>query len=161
VDTYQYYAAQAGSRIPRYAARVPPQLFTHLAAWSDSHVWVMPRQERRDERRERAVLAFLKYLYDHNVAWAKTGHVPSRQSVLAGQAFASMPGRGDYRGLAWIARGLPPIEAGRAVQDVLTQHVNAVWLAGQAPEMALRQAQDEVERLLARTRSRRSGASAH
>jgi multiple sugar transport system substrate-binding protein len=152
VDSYYAQAGTPSVALRQYAPRVPPQIFGRPAAWIDSHVWVLPRQEATDDRRYGAAVTFLRYLFDHSLAWAQTGHLPARRSIVESAEFAGLPGRQDYLALAWTGRGLPTVERSRAIQDTLAQQVNATWLASEPPDEALRRAQEDVQRILALTR---------
>lgn len=150
VDSYYAHTAKPHSALRRYAPHTAPQLFAVPAAWTDSHVWVLPRQESQDRRKYEAAVTFLAYLFDHSSAWARTGHLPARQSVLESDGIRRLPGREGYVDLAGIARAFPAVERHRAIQDVLAQQINATWLASQPPAEALGQAQQDVERILQR-----------
>jgi multiple sugar transport system substrate-binding protein len=149
VDSYYTQTARPQTGLRRYAPRTVPRLFRTAAAWTDSHVWVLPRQEQHDLRRHEAAVRFLAYLFQHSKAWAKTGHLPARRSVTESADVMRLPGRDGYLSMASIARALPKVERHRAVQDALAQQVNATWLAALPPAVALRRAQDDVQRILA------------
>ena len=148
VDSYYAQTARPQTALRRYAPRTVPRLFYAEAAWTDSHVWVLPRHERPDARREQAAVRFLAYLFEHSDAWAKTGHLPTRRSVLQSAEFARLAGREGYLSTASVARALPKVERHRAVQDALAQQVNATWLLSLPPGEALRRAQEDVQRIL-------------
>jgi multiple sugar transport system substrate-binding protein len=128
-----------------------PALFAEPATWANSHVWAIPRQKQADPVRYRAAVEFVKYLYDHEDAWALgTGHLAARTSVLDSPEFKNAPQRANYAETARsIARLAPRIRNWQAVEDTLTQKIEATWLAGAAPDKALKDAQSDVERLLA------------
>jgi multiple sugar transport system substrate-binding protein len=148
VDAYSDAARKPASALKRYYAMAPPQLFAAPAAWSDSHVWVIPRSEKRSAEQNEAAVLFLAFLFRHNAAWARTGHLPVRKSVLESRAFLSLPERADFADTARIARGFQPIERERALQDVLVQEINATWLRPRTPEESLEAAQKALTRAL-------------
>jgi multiple sugar transport system substrate-binding protein len=128
-----------------------PTLFAEPATWANSHTWAIPRQKQADPVRYRASVEFIKYLYDHEDAWALgTGHLAARTSVLDSPAYTEAPQRANYADTAKsIARLAPRIRNWQAVEDTLTAKIGATWLAGTPADKALKEAQADVERLLA------------
>jgi multiple sugar transport system substrate-binding protein len=151
VDSYYAQTTRPQTGLRRYAPRTLPGLFHTAAVWTDSHVWVLPRHEKLDARRQQAAVRFLAYLFAHSEAWANTGHLPARRSVLESADFAGLAGREGYLSTALVARAPPKVERHRAVQDALAQQINAVWLASVRPDDALRRAQEDVQRILTST----------
>ncbi|MFL5812950.1 MAG: extracellular solute-binding protein [Bdellovibrionia bacterium] len=155
VDAYFKKSRKSESELKRYRAFTPPSLFRRgasEAAWTDSHVWVLPRGSAiaDNPKKREAALEFLAFLYKNNLEWARTGHLPVRKSVLQGSAFLSLPERSHYASLAKIARRLPPAPNQRALQDELVQQVNSTWLSGQTPQDALARAQKRTQEILDR-----------
>ncbi|RZI96534.1 MAG: extracellular solute-binding protein, partial [Rubrivivax sp.] len=76
-------AAQAGNPLSRaYEALPEPTLYAKAATWADSHVWVMLRNPRQTAAEREAAHAFLRFLNDESLAWARTGQLPARQSAV-------------------------------------------------------------------------------
>lgn len=153
VDTY---AAQAGkSALKNYVVRDMPGLYGKQVVWSDSHIWVVPRQSRPDAAKQKAVLTFLKFLYDHNFHWARTGHLPVRTSVLQSAELRALPHRSEYTRTATIASALPPIQYQRALMDLLVNELNSTWLVNKEQDKALADAQRAAASILRRARHRK------
>ncbi len=150
VDHYDAEAKSGETALKRYGAYTPPTLFQQSAAWTDSHLWVLPRQEAPDLSKQKAAVAFLRYLHDHDGAWARTGHLPVRTSVLESEVFRALPHRSEYRDIARFARALPSIENQRAIQDAITDELNATWLLGRSSSISLSAAQQRVDQILVR-----------
>ncbi|MDI1475422.1 extracellular solute-binding protein [Polyangium sp. y55x31] len=150
VERYDAQANSGAAALRHYGVYTVPTLFSRRAAWADSHIWVLPRHGHPDPRKHRAAVAFLRYLHDHGLNWAKTGHLPVRSSVLASEAFQALPHRADYEGTARIARALPPIQNQRAIQDVIVEEINATWHLGRTPAEGLEEAQSRVDEILKR-----------
>jgi multiple sugar transport system substrate-binding protein len=148
VDHYDAEARAGTAALKRYGAYTPPTLFQQGAAWTDSHLWVLPRPRAPDPRKQKAAVAFLRYLHDHGWAWARTGHLPVRTSVLESEAFRALPHRAEYLDTARVARALPPIQNQRAVQDAMVDELNATWLLGRSPARSLSAAQWRVDQIL-------------
>jgi multiple sugar transport system substrate-binding protein len=151
VDGYLAQAQQSGVKLKRYTARTVPTLFNKASAWTDSHVWVLPRPEQPDADKHRTAIAFLKFLFEHSAHWAKTGHLPVRISALASRTFQSLPERTGYMDTAAIAQAPAAVDNRKAVQDALIQEINATWLLPRSPHETLQRAQQQIERILERT----------
>lgn len=71
-----------------FAAAPIPQFGPVKAVWAGSHCLTMPASltgERRD-----AAWAFIKYLSDHSILWAKGGQVPVRRAIIDSPEFQSL-----------------------------------------------------------------------
>jgi multiple sugar transport system substrate-binding protein len=154
VETYDAQARDPKVALKRYVVRDMPTLYGTDAVWSDSHLWVLPKQRRPDPARQKAALAFLKYLNDNNFQWARTGHLPVRTSVLQSAQLQALPHRSEYTRTATIARAVPAIENQRAIQDLLVNELNSTWLVNKSPEQVLPEAQRRAAAILRRSRAR-------
>jgi len=148
VDFYTAEAAKAEVGLNNYYVADFPTLFDTGATWADSHMWAIPSSLDGDQRA--AALQVLAFINDHNVDWARTGHMAVRTSVLESDEYANLPHRDEYTGTAAIARDTPPSERYGAIQDVLNRELQAIWLTGKAVDMALADAEIEVQDLLDR-----------
>ncbi len=151
VDKYSALVAAGTTKLHDYRVHSLPKLFDQPAVWSDSHTWTMPTNPNRSPEVKAAALAFLNFLNDNDLAWARTGHLPVRQSVIASEAFKKLPHRTEYADTASFARALPPIQNQRGIQDVLVSGLSAIWLTGQDPQTALTDMQSRVDRVLRRS----------
>jgi multiple sugar transport system substrate-binding protein len=133
-----------------YAVADFPPIFGK-ATWSDSHMWVMPKKNRTPEQKA-AAIAFLKYLNDNGISWAKTGHLPVRTSVLQSEAYAKLPFRNSYAQTAQMARAVPMVQNQRPAQDAMRDSFGTALLTDKSTADALAEAQSKVERLFRRVR---------
>lgn len=147
VDVHDAETRDETSGLRRLAVVTPPRIFDHEAAWMDHHVWALPRARGRYTPSPVA-LRLLEHLFENDGAWARTGHLPTRRSVLASPEFRALPHRGTYARTSEIARSLPRVERRRAIQAILGDELNAVWLVGRDPARALQSAQRRVRRAL-------------
>jgi multiple sugar transport system substrate-binding protein len=150
VDFYTAEAANADVPLANYYVADFPTLFDEGATWADSHMWAVPASLQADEAGYQAALQVLAFINDHNIDWARTGHMAVRSSVLESEAYAGLPHRAEYAGTAAIARDTPPSENYGAIQDVLNRELQAIWLTGKPIDEALADAQAEVQDLLDR-----------
>jgi multiple sugar transport system substrate-binding protein len=150
VDFYTAEAAKEETGLDDYYVADFPTLFDTGATWADSHMWAIPASVQGDEAKYQAALRVLAFINDHNIDWARTGHMAVRTSVLESDAYANLPHRSEYAGTASIARDTPPSERYGAIQDVLNRELQAIWLTGKDVETALSDAELEVQDLLDR-----------
>lgn len=148
VDFYTAEAAKAEVGLNSYYVADFPTLFETGATWADSHMWSIPSTLEGDDKL--AALKVLAFINDHNIDWARTGHMAVRTSVLESAAYTSLPHRDEYTGTAAIAKDTPASERYGAIQDVLNRELQAVWLTGKSVEAALGDAELEVQDLLDR-----------
>lgn len=150
------YAAQAASGKPGLKTYKVANLFDLYgtdATWADSHTWAMPTDPGRSPEEKAAALAFLKFLYDNNYEWSRTGHLTVRQSVLDSDKFKALPHRSEYADTTKIAHAFPPIQNQRAIQDLMVSELTAIWLADVDPKTALEQLQSRVDQIMRRARN--------
>ncbi|NBD30996.1 MAG: extracellular solute-binding protein [Alphaproteobacteria bacterium] len=148
VDFYDAEAAKEEVGLDSYYAADFPTLFETGATWADSHMWALPSTidgETRD-----AAMQVLAFINDHNIDWARTGHMAVRKSVVESDAYQSLPHRDEYAVTASIAKDTPPSERYGAIQDVLNRELQAIWLTDKPVEAALSDAELEVQDLLDR-----------
>ncbi|PWJ21403.1 extracellular solute-binding protein [Jannaschia seohaensis] len=148
VDFYTAEAAKEEVALDDYYVADFPTLFEIGATWADSHMWAMPSTLEGADRE--AALKVLAFINEHNIDWARTGHMAVRTSVVESNAYTSLPHRDEYAGTAAIARDTPPSERYGAIQDVLNRELQAIWLTGKDVSAALSDAEVEVQDLLDR-----------
>jgi multiple sugar transport system substrate-binding protein len=153
VDSYNAQAEGGEAALKTYAvANVPRLMGDQDAVWADSHMWVIPADESRSPEEQAAAVAFMKFLYDNNFQWSRTGHLSVRQSVLDSPESAALPHRSEYANTAQIARSLPQTPNQRGIFNAMFTDMNAMWLNGTEPQAALDAMQASVERILRRNR---------
>jgi multiple sugar transport system substrate-binding protein len=149
VDFYDAEAANPDVALSDYYVADFPTLFDEGATWADSHMWAIPASLQRDDPETyAAALQVLAFINEHNIDWARTGHMAVRNSVLGSEAYAGLPHRDEYTGTADIARDTPAAENYGAIQDVLNRELQAIWLTGKSIDDALSDAELEVQDLL-------------
>jgi len=148
VDFYAAEAAKEEVALDSYYVADFPTLFETGATWADSHMWAIPSTLGGEGKA--AALKVLAFINDHNIDWARTGHMAVRNSVVESAAYNALPHRDEYAGTAAIARDTPPSERYGAIQDVLNRELQAIWLTGKPVADALADAELEVQDLLDR-----------
>ena len=151
VDLYDSEAANPDVALSSYYVADFPTLFAEGATWADSHMWAIPASVKANNPETyAAALKVLAFINEHNIDWARTGHMAVRSSVLDSEDYANLPHRSEYAGTAEIARDTPPSERYGAIQDVLNRELQAIWLTGKSVDEALADAEAEVQDLLDR-----------
>ncbi len=150
VDAYTAQAANPDVPLTNYAAYSFPVLFGEEGAtWADSHMWSIPASlKENDPARYQAALGVLAFLNENNLAWAKTGHISVRTSVLEGAEYAALPQRANYADTAMMARDVPQSESYGAIQDVVGREIRSIWLTGKSVDDALADIDAAVEEIL-------------
>jgi multiple sugar transport system substrate-binding protein len=149
VDSYNSQAQKAETALKSYYVADFPTLFSQGATWADSHMWAIPASVKTNSpEKYQAALGFLAFLNDHNVDWARTGHMSVRKSVLADGEYNALPHRSEYAGTALIAADAPASKNYGAIQDAMNRELQAIWLTGKSIDDALLDAQDEVQEQL-------------
>ncbi|MBV9282644.1 MAG: extracellular solute-binding protein [Chloroflexi bacterium] len=122
-----------------------PKVFAKAASWSDSHAWAIPKQPHPNAARTKAAIAFLRFLYDNDFNWSRTGHLSVRKSVLKSKAYARLPYRSQYARAARIAIPMPRILPIADYESILHEDILAVYLGQKSPKDALADAQKRVQ----------------
>ncbi|MCK5819864.1 MAG: extracellular solute-binding protein, partial [Psychromonas sp.] len=118
-----------------------PTFFDKPAMWTDSHSFIMPKDPKRSKEVTAASLTFLKFLYDHNLAWASTGHFPIRKSVLTSKAFLSLEGRATTVDTTKYGVSLPKMSYLETITNNFASQSDAVLMTDKNIDKALKSAQ--------------------
>lgn len=135
--------------LKHYYVSTFPQLFQSPATWADNHTWAIPASlKKNDPKKYHAALEVAAFIYNHNLDWARTGHMSVRKSVLNSAAYKALPHRAEYIDTPSIAKDVPRTVHYNKIQDVLNRNLQSIWLTGKDPKKALAEAQSEVQDIL-------------
>ncbi|WP_168193140.1 extracellular solute-binding protein [Rhodophyticola sp. CCM32] len=149
VDQFTAEAANPESALSDYYVATQPTLFDVGATWGGSHAWAIPASlQANDPETYQAAIGFLDFLNDNNLAWAKTGHLSVRESVLASEAYNTLPHRSEYAGSAEIARSLPRSTVAWSIRDVVKSILQSTYLADVPIDEALVSINEGVQDIL-------------
>ncbi|WHZ01463.1 ABC transporter substrate-binding protein [Neobacillus sp. YX16] len=127
-----------------------PQLFDQPATWGDSHLFVIPKQEKQTDEKKVASLTFANWITEHSASWAKAGHVPSKPAILESPEFKELEYRSDYAEIGDYVSYMPNSPKLSAINDVLKKHLN-LFMNGQSnAKDTLENAEKEVNALLSK-----------
>ena len=128
------------------------------AVWASSHNFTVTKQASADKNKAQAAKAFISYISDHSIDWAKSGQVPARASVRESPEFKAL----EVQSIA--AQQLdfvkfPPAVPG--IGDITTPTfelaVNKAVLGKQDPKAALDDATNKANQLLAENAKKYGG----
>lgn len=130
--------------LPNYAGSVKhldavpfPTLFGKAANYADSHSFVLPRQADKDEARTEATYRAVAGVLKQSATWAKGGHIPAYQPVLATPAYKELQVQQHYAKAGEIVFLDPPAwftGAGSDFQNQMCQTLQRALLGGAKPE---------------------------
>jgi len=132
-----------------YTVVTYPQLFPGRdATFADGHAWVVPVKKRTAQQRE-AVFAFLAFMAEHDLEWARTGHLPAYAKVIASERFKAMPYRAGIAKLATIGTPLPAeVQRQFPIQEIICEEMAAAVTGHKSIDAALADAEHRVNDLL-------------
>jgi multiple sugar transport system substrate-binding protein len=141
VNEFDTQVRDANSALKNYYVAPFPQFGKKLAGQGGSHVWVVPLGKNADPERVRAAVQYLKFFYDNQMSWVRTGHATVRKSVLASAEYQALPHRNEYAEFANRAVYNPFTVWAAAFDQILHEEIQAALLGNKTPEQALNDAQ--------------------
>jgi multiple sugar transport system substrate-binding protein len=146
VDATRALIGQEGIALKNYYVSYQPQLFSQEGAWADTHMWAIPAQlKKEDPEKFQAALKVLAHINNHNIDWARTGHLPVRKSVLNSEELAALPYRSGYAKTAEIAYYMKPAKKYGAIQDAIGRNLVEFYQNDKPLEDTLKDIQEAVE----------------
>ena len=145
VNFYDEQVADPEGALKEYYVHNFPTIFDQPAAWANSHSWIIPQGLNPDPARLEATLAFLKYLNDNNIVWARTGHSAVNTSVVTSDAYQELSHRDEYAEFVPSAVIQPRSNWNTAFEAVLDEELSAAFIGEKTPEGALADAQSRLE----------------
>ncbi|MDO8319408.1 MAG: ABC transporter substrate-binding protein, partial [Rhodoferax sp.] len=124
-------------------------LYAKKAVFADGHTWVMLKGGAKDEASRKAALTFMKFLWDNDVEWARTGHLPTSRKVIDSAAFKSMPMRSNIAEVSSTGRGMPHyVPRQRAIEIIVDQEIGNMLLSKKPIAQVQEAAETRVNKLL-------------
>jgi multiple sugar transport system substrate-binding protein len=152
IEDFTNLSKQASSPLANGYEVVPfPNLYQKKAVWADGHSWVMLKGGAKDEKTRHAALVFLKFLYDHDADWARTGHLPARQSVIESATFNALPHRESIREISATGYALPnTVQRQFAIQQIVGEEISNMLSTGKPLADVQKDGETRTNALLAR-----------
>jgi multiple sugar transport system substrate-binding protein len=151
VNSYDEEAKKPGKPLSGgYAVAPFPQLYSGSPrVWADGHSWVILKANLTDAQRKSAY-EFLKFLWDNDFQWSRTGHLPTSQKILTSAEFMALPFRKVLSPLTQNGTALPAgVKRQFGAQDMEGEEVGAAMRGDKTIDAALASAQDRINTLLA------------
>ena len=151
VNSYDEEAKKSGDPLYQgYAVAPFPQLYPGSAkVWADGHSWVILKANLTDAQRKSAY-EFLKFLWDNDFQWSRTGHLPTSQKILTSAEFLALPFRKVLAPLAQTGTALPAgVKRQFGAQDMEGEEVASAMRGDKDIDAALAAAQERINALLA------------
>jgi multiple sugar transport system substrate-binding protein len=138
-----------------WAAAPVPTIGEKPAVWASSHNLVVTSQATKDPNKLAASRAFISYLSDRSIEWAKSGQVPARNSVRESPEFAAMTVQSTLAGQLPNVVFPPSVPGiGDVTGPTYEAAVNEVILGKAQPKAALDSAAKKADALLAANRKK-------
>ena len=149
VNDYVVEAKKPGVPLSNgYAVAPFPQLYANPKVWADGHSWVILKANLTDAQRKSAY-SFLKFLWDNDFQWARTGHLPASQKVIDSADFKALPFRSVLAPLSVNGTALPAaVRHQFGVQDIEGEEVASAMRGDKTIDAALAGLEDRVNKLL-------------
>ena len=151
IGSYDEQSHQKGNALSGdgYAVYPFPQIFSGRdASFVDGHSWVVPRGDRSEEKRA-AIGRLLKFLYQNDYQWSRTGHLPAVKAVYKTAEFNALPFRSNLAEIPKIGHTLPKgVQRQFAVQDIIGDEVGAAVNGDKSIDDALETAQERINDML-------------
>lgn len=150
IGSFQEEATTPGRPLYKsYAVYPYPRLWGERVEYVSGHAWVVPARQRTPAQKD-AIARFFKFMAAHDYDWARTGHIPAFQAVLADPRFKALPHRNDIAPLAKMGRPLPGyVLRQNAIEGIVGEEAAAAFTGQKPIERALASAEYRVNQLLA------------
>lgn len=129
------------------ASPLPP-FMGKSAAWTDSHTFAIPVQENQDPVKVEAAIKFIDWMTSNAQLWAKAGNIPTRNSVLDGEAFNALPYRADYAAAVSSVVANPPTAAWGEIYETLSDLLESAVTKNEDPQTALDKMESTVNEII-------------
>ena len=138
-----------------WAAAPLPTIGQNPAVWASSHNFIVTTQATKDRNKLAAARAFISYISERSIDWAKSGQVPARNSVRESPEFK------ELKVQSTLAEQLPNVQFPPSVPgigDITTPTyetaVNEVILGKKQVKPALDEAAKKANAMLAANRQK-------
>jgi multiple sugar transport system substrate-binding protein len=138
-----------------WAAAAVPTIGEKPAVWASSHNFVVTTQATKDPNKLAAARAFISWISERSIDWAKSGQIPARNSVRESSEFAALKVQST------LAEQLPHVVfppsvpgIGDVTAPTYERAVNEVVLGKAEPKAALDAAAKKADALLEANRAK-------
>ncbi len=139
-------AAYADTKGLNWGVAPLPQIGSERAAWAGSHNFVITSQA--DENQQQASAAFIKYIIDNSLEWAKAGQVPANKAVREDPGFEKLDFQNTLAAQLDYVHFPPPVAGLGDVINVMFEGVQLGVLGKKEPQQALDDSANQAGQLL-------------
>ena len=126
-----------------------PNLYAKKAVFADGHSWVMLKGGAKTEAQRKAAYKFLKFLWDNNYEWSRTGHLTVSKKVAASEKFTMLPFRKNIAEITSTGYSLPnTIVRQRAIETIVGEEISNMMLSKKPVAETAKSAEERVNKLL-------------
>jgi multiple sugar transport system substrate-binding protein len=125
-----------------------PQIGSEQATWAGSHNLVIMKQRRPDDNKLQAGKAFINWISERSIEWAKAGQIPARTSVRESSEFEALEHQSELAKQQDYVVFFPSWPGIGDVIAEMEQAVNRAVLGKQSPQAALAQGAGKSDKLL-------------
>jgi multiple sugar transport system substrate-binding protein len=92
----------------------------------------------------------MKFLWDNNYEWARTGHLPANKQVIDSPKFRALPFRNNILEIASTGSAMPGnVVRQRAVETLIGEEISNLTLTGKPLAEVQKSIEQRVNKLLA------------
>jgi multiple sugar transport system substrate-binding protein len=152
IDDFLAESQKPGSPLAGGYTVVPfPAIYGKKAVFADGHSWVMLEGGAKDDKTRQAAFSFLRFLWDNEFEWSRTGHLPARQSVAESEEYRQLPFRANIAEITSTAYSVPSqVVQQRAVEASVGEELANMCLSKKPIADVQAAIEQRVGRLLAR-----------
>ncbi|MFC0471772.1 ABC transporter substrate-binding protein [Halalkalibacter kiskunsagensis] len=126
-----------------------PTFFDKASVYADSHSFILPTNQKRDEKTTEAAMTFIKWVTDNGWKWSKAGHLPVSKTVLDSKELQEQPFRSEYESMSEYMEYLPANEkVWFASSSELLDVLDAVWIDQYSVDQGVESMQDVITKQL-------------
>ena len=150
IDDFLAQSKQPSSPLAHGYTVLPfPPLWGKKEVYADGHSWVLLKGGTRDDKARKAALSFLKFLWDNDYEWSRTGHLPARQSVAASATYKELPFRANIAEITSTAYSVPSnVARQRAVELAISEEIGSLYLSKKPAADVQNAIEQRVDKLL-------------
>lgn len=151
IDDFIAAADKANSPLHGGYTVVPfANMYGKKAVFADGHSWVMLKGGAKDEKQRQAAYTFLKFLWDNDYEWSRTGHLTIRKSVADSDKFKALPYRSNIAEITATGTSVPSnVARQRAVETIVGEEISNMMLSKKPIADVQKSAEERVNKLLA------------
>ena len=105
-----------------------PQLFGSRNCWADSHTFILPAKNSRNEENSKAAVEFMIHAsMTGGLTWAGSGQIPACKDVLASDEYKALPYRSTYMAEVDYAVLPSKVSTFNGMKQGMIDSLDALW----------------------------------